>query len=200
MLINKNIPKSILAGVLIGIGATAYTLIDNQIIGAALFSIGLLSVFHLQANLFTGKVGGLSKSNWKPLLIMLFFNLIGIAFVALLMRINHINIKAIEKCTQFAANKTGKTYLRALIDAILCGVLIQLAVELKNNGPLTTIFCVMVFILCGFEHCIANAYYFIGAETQEWGYLIYLFLYIIGNSVGAIILTKLIQRSKYENN
>jgi formate/nitrite transporter FocA (FNT family) len=55
--------KGILAGILIGIGATAYVLAPNTIIGSALFSLGLISVFHLQSNLFTGKIGGLNKSN-----------------------------------------------------------------------------------------------------------------------------------------
>ena len=55
--------RSIIAGVLIGIGAYAYASIANKVLGAFIFSIGLISVFALQALLFTGKIGGLNKKN-----------------------------------------------------------------------------------------------------------------------------------------
>lgn len=55
--------RSIIAGILIGIGAYAYVSISNKVLGAFLFSIGLISVFSLQAHLFTGKIGGLNKKN-----------------------------------------------------------------------------------------------------------------------------------------
>jgi formate/nitrite transporter FocA (FNT family) len=42
--------------------------ISNHILGALIFSLGLISVFELQAHLFTGKIGGLNKKNWKELL------------------------------------------------------------------------------------------------------------------------------------
>jgi formate/nitrite transporter FocA (FNT family) len=55
--------QSILAGILIGIGAYAYVSISNLYIGAFIFSLGLISVFILEAKLFTGKIGNLNKTN-----------------------------------------------------------------------------------------------------------------------------------------
>jgi formate/nitrite transporter FocA (FNT family) len=43
----------------------------------------------------------------------------------------------------------------------MCGVLIQLAVDLKAKDPVTTVLCIMSFILCGFEHCVANIFYIV---------------------------------------
>ena len=49
--------KSILAGVLISLASIIYLNCSDKIIGSILFSIGLIAVIFLEANLFTGKVG-----------------------------------------------------------------------------------------------------------------------------------------------
>lgn len=54
--------KSAFAGLLISLGAFIYLAFPN-ILGACLFSIGLISVIVLGANLFTGKVGYV-KDKW----------------------------------------------------------------------------------------------------------------------------------------
>ena len=51
------VSKSTLAGLLISLGATAFLTVDNKIVGALLFSIGLTAVILLEANLYTGKIG-----------------------------------------------------------------------------------------------------------------------------------------------
>ena len=60
-MLNKNsllstVLNSVLASVLISLGAFIYLAFPN-ILGACLFSIGLISVIVLGASLFTGKVG-----------------------------------------------------------------------------------------------------------------------------------------------
>ena len=57
--------KGILAGILVGLGAFIFVSLypDNKPLGAFLFSLGLISVFHLQANLYTGKIGSISHNN-----------------------------------------------------------------------------------------------------------------------------------------
>ena len=103
-----NILKSTLAGLLIGIGACVFVCCTDKIIGSALFSLGLLSVFHLQANLFTGKVGQFPhRIKVKTLITMLIFNFIGIALVALMMRVNN---NMVEKCSQISLNKLDKSF------------------------------------------------------------------------------------------
>lgn len=80
----QNILKALLAGVLIGFGAYAYVSIfdESRFLGACLFSLGLISVFHLQADLYTGKIGQFPRIKIKPLVIMLLFNFIGITILA----------------------------------------------------------------------------------------------------------------------
>ena len=150
--------RSIIAGVLIGIGAYAYASIANKVLGAFIFSIGLISVFALQAHLFTGKIGGLNKKNGKDLFWMLIGNLVGISLVVLIAAPKE-TIR--EACLVITTAKLEKDLHIAFLDALMCGVIIQLAVELKSKDPVSTIICIMCFILCGFEHCIANTFYFI---------------------------------------
>ena len=196
----QNILKALLAGVLIGFGAYAYVSLfnDNRFLGACLFSLGLISVFHLQADLYTGKIGQFPRIKIKPLVIMLLFNFIGIAILATTIWGNN---QLIEKCTEIASKKTSISIPIALIMAILCGMIIQLAVDIKKQGPIVTIMCIMLFILCGFEHCVANIFYFVGSSVFKWEYIIYTIIYVIGNSCGGILMRILTERSyKHENN
>lgn len=58
---NIIIKKSILAGILIGLGVIINLQSENPIIGALLFSFGLLTIIRMQLNLYTGKIGFLTK-------------------------------------------------------------------------------------------------------------------------------------------
>lgn len=187
----KNKIQSILAGILIGIGAYAYVSISNLYIGAFIFSLGLISVFVLEAKLFTGKIGNLNKTNWKEMIEILLFNVVGMLIICLLAAPNEV---LRSKCAEITENKMDRTFLQALVNSIMCGVLIQLAVELKTkNNLLTTILCVIAFILCGFEHCIANVFYYICDGVFMWKAIIYFIIYILGNSIGAIGFKELIR-------
>ena len=79
---------------------------------------------------------------------------------------------------------------------ILCNVLIFYAVHeyAKNTHELgkylAIVMCVVVFILCGFEHCIANMYYFSVADYTDKT-IGYLLLNILGNALGGIGIYRL---------
>ena len=168
----QSILKALLAGILIGFGAYAYVSLfnENRLLGAGLFSLGLISVFHLQADLYTGKIGQFPRLKTKSLLLMLLFNFIGISLLAITVLGNN---QLVEKCMEIASKKTSIPLLTALITAILCGMIIQLAVDIKKEGPVATIMCIMLFIRCGFEHCVANIFYFVGSSVFRWQYVLY---------------------------
>ena len=48
--------------------------------------------------------------------------------------------------------------------------------------------CVIIFILSGFEHCIANMYYFCAAGAIDQTTLLYILVMTAGNSVGGMFL------------
>ena len=188
-----DILKSILAGLAIGIGATIFLSVDNKVIGAVLFAVGLYIICTQSLNLYTGKVGYLVQ-NKEKLSYLIFLgivwlgNLIGTYLSALLISFTRIYIS--EKAINICTIKNSDSYISLFILAIFCGILMYAAVDgyKKCNNPLILIFCVAVFILCGFEHSIADmAYYFI-AGSFNLDALIRIVFISIGNGLGGILI------------
>lgn len=184
--------KSILAGMAIGIGATIFLSVDNKIVGAVLFAVGLYIICTQSLNLYTGKVGYLIQNKERKsfiffLLIVWLGNFIGTYLSALLISLTRIDIA--EKALNICTIKNNDTYVSLFILAIFCGILMYAAVDgyKKCNNPLILIFCVAVFILCGFEHSIADmAYYFIG-NCFNTDALLRIVVISIGNGIGGIL-------------
>lgn len=181
--IDLNIQKScnsLIAGLLIGLGVIINTQTQPPILGALLFSFGLLTIIHLKLPLYTGKVGFLQDN----LALILLFNLFGIAitFAAYCCANSDFynNIEAI------AAIKFSKTYLQMLFGGIFCGMLIHFAVKCKL--PYLTSMAVIIFILIGAEHCIADFPYLL--TVLSWNNIVKFLLIILGNSIGAILIER----------
>lgn len=96
-------------------------------------------------------------------------------------------------------------YLTTIIKSFLCGLCVYLAVKsfslnrLKPIGIALLVLFVFVFVYCGFQHCIANMFYFGMANTMNWYTLVNLLIVILFNSLGPIVgvkLVKLIQNNK----
>lgn len=189
--------KSILAGIMIAIGGTIFLSLDNKIIGAIFFAIGLFMICTKGFNLFTGKIGYIFDNNLKyalEVIITLIGNFIGTfasAFILKYTRIySSINTKALNICNI----KLDDSLISIFILSIFCGLLMYLAVNgYKENkdsfGKYASIFlCVIVFILCGFEHSIANMYYFSIAEYWSSKTFLYLLIMVLGNTVGGVFI------------
>jgi len=123
-----------IAGLIIGLCAYLYQNCVNNIVGAFLFGIGLVTICECKLPLFTGRVG--SSNDVKFLAKTFFLNIIGILIA-----------KAIF---------TYLPYYLAM--GIGCGMLMQIGVVMYRRTPLVTIMCIAAFILCGFKHCIAMAF------------------------------------------
>ena len=189
--------KSILAGIMIGIGGTIYLSLDNKIVGSILFAIGLFIIVLYSFNLYTGKIGYLinnfSKKYIRELIITLIGNFIGTLFVGFILKYTRIYTMISEKAKTLADIKLNDTLISILILSFFCGILMYLAVntykEVKDIGKYLAVFLgVIVFILCGFEHCIANMYYFSVSSTWSLNTLLYLLVMILGNSLGGILI------------
>ena len=178
--------KSILAGILIGLGVLINSQSEYPALGALLFSFGLLTIIQMQFYLYTGKIGYFSKiQEWKFLLTVLIFNCIGIAATVGLYALGNQNYVGIISAA--AATKFAKSALTLFINACFCGALIHFAV--KNKITILTVFAIMIFILIGAEHCIADFPYLLFNLS-----LINIFKFIcivFGNSIGAILIEKL---------
>lgn len=195
----KILLKAIMAGIMISIGGTINLMLDNKIIGALLFSIGLYMICANSYNLYTGKIGYLVHNKIKyliELLITLLGNLIGTIGVGYLLRITRISESIINKAKSLCTIKLDDTILSILILSFFCGILMFLAVDLykklDNVGKYLAIFLgVSVFILSGFEHCVANMYYFSVSNMWSLKTIIYMLIMILGNSLGSIFIAYL---------
>ena len=189
--------KSSLAGIMIGIGGTIYLSLDNKIVGSILFAIGLFIIVVYSFNLYTGKIGYLinnfNKKYIRELIITLIGNFIGTFFVGFVLRYTRIYTSISDKAKGLVDIKLNDTLISILILSFFCGILMYLAVntykEVKDIGKYLAVFLgVIVFILCGFEHCIANMYYFSVSSTWSLNTLLYLLVMILGNSLGGILI------------
>lgn len=179
--------KSMLAGMFIALAGMVYLTVGG-INGSLLFNIGLLGVTLYQANLFTGKAGFLGKSDYPYLFYnILFGNLIGVSFVALLLQLADYNVS--ETANNIINGRIESSYLATLIKGIFCGFLMTTAIEgVKNKTYLPLLWCVPVFILSGYYHSIADWFYF--SMTNYNNYIYYLpkwFIILIGNTIGCNI-------------
>lgn len=194
----KDVIKSVLAGILITIGCTIYISIINldssiigKFIGALLFSIALLTICIRKYNLFTGKVGYLATSKditFKSIFIILLGNILGVLLTGLLIRASLPNM--INACKNIINIKLTQSIWECFGRSFFCGILMYLAVDsYKNyNAPnyIMIIICVVTFILCGFEHSIANLGYFVISGKIDF---IYIVICILGNAVGGNFLS-----------
>ena len=181
---------------MIGIGGCAYLSLENSIAGSFFFSIGLLMICMYGMNLYTGKVGYvlINKFNYVyELFLSLLGNFIGTFLVARVLMLTRINTIA-AKAMKMSAIKLNDGLLSIFILSVFCGMLMYIAVNnykksTNEIGKYVGIFmCVMVFILCGFEHCVANMFYFSVANVWNFKTLLYLLIMVLGNSLGSIII------------
>ena len=187
--------KSVLAGFMIGMGGFVYLSVENKYIGAFLFALGLLTIISKGYNLYTGKIYDLSLNCHSIIekVDMLVYNFIGSYFIAGgIVRV--IGIRTDE----LWLNKLDKGFFEVFFLSVICGVLMYLAVTLyrKEQNPLYVIMPIMVFILSGCEHCIANIFYW-SLHTNPMITLeipLYILVNILGNSLGSIIFYQLDKR------
>lgn len=186
--------KAAAAGITIGIGEAVYLTLENRVIGAVLFGVGLYTIVLNGLFLYTGKVGYLiSAKDKKAYILQLIFtwlgNFAGTALAAA--AISATRIRNLRRTAEvICKTKLADTPHSILILAVFCGILMYVAVDgfREKGNPLILFFCVTVFILCGFEHCIANMFYFSLAGAWSLRAVIYLLLMTLGNSVGGILL------------
>lgn len=200
---------SMLSGMMIGIGGSASLLaIDSlgkagKLIGACLFTLGIFAIVTFEMRLFTGMVADIPemklKNIWK--LPMCFIgNILGVAVIALLVYETSISEALVRQSKIISENKLGAEdwALKALCSSILCGGLITLSVWSIHHTPhkgldasIGVMFPILVFAFCGFDHSVANVFYFylsgefIHSFKQVLGYEL---ICVLGNVIGGIVL------------
>ena len=181
------VKQSILSGFLVGLGIIVNISSSSTYIGAMLFSIALLIIIECNLKLYTGRIGYIQITPIKDLVIMLSGNLMGVMIPIL---VKHPLLY--EQLLTISSIKFSKTWFEMFTDGFMCGALMFIAVYCKKH--LITVFCIMTFILSGYEHCIATfPYLCINFDIKN---LFKFVLIILGNSLGSISVNQMLKINK----
>ena len=188
----RKIASGLAAGICISLGGAVFLAVENRIVGAVLFSVALLCICFKGYALFTGRVGFIPEDHGKDaletLLLCLLGNALGTVLGGLLIRLAlpGLGAAALTLCE----GKLAQLWWSTLIRGGFCGVLMYLAVSTWRDSktPLGILFCIPVFILSGFEHSIADIFYFAASGLVSLRAFLFIWVVILGNALGAMIL------------
>ncbi len=188
----KHIVDGIKAGIMISIGGSVFLACESKAVGAVLFTVALLAICLKGYNLYTGKICYMPENHCNEAKKQLFGGLLGNAAstIPIGFLISYANPAIFEAAKKVCEAKLSQDPLQTLIRAVFCGVLIYIAVSTyrEKNTIAGIVFCIPVFILSGFEHSIANMFYFGAAGNLGLSTVIYLIIVIIGNSIGGMAM------------
>ncbi len=192
--------KSVFGGICVCTGATAYFTVDNYVFGVILFTLGLFSIYTLKFNLYTGKVGFLFEDK-NPLLLLIIWlgNFLGIIIFSSLIKLTKVvkTTDIIDSALKSSNSKLSDSLLSVFILACFCGFLMYVAAKAFKltqdtpnsvGGYMGMVLCVAGFLVAGYEHSIANMYYFSLASVWSVNAFIHLFIVTMGNAVGALFV------------
>lgn len=191
----KKVINGIFAGILISVGGAVYLSCDNKYVGAVLFSVALLCICYQGYSLYTGKICYIPQKHGKEEFSVLFTGLLGnvlattVCGYALRYAIPKIGEAALNSCNAKLEQAFFQTFLRA----VFCGILILLAVDIfkKFKTPVGIVFCIPVFILSGFEHSVADMFYFAASGIVSLKAFTFIWIVILGNTVGGMLIPAL---------
>ncbi len=198
--------------------ATMETASAGRLIAAIVFPAGMAMVLIAGSELFTGNnliiISVLEKKVTVAKMLKNWFfvyigNFLGAMFVAAMVTYGHVpdlfGGKLAEAVINSGVIRTSMNFSDSLIKGILCNILVCIAVWMAfaskdvSGKLLISFWPVMLFVLCGFEHCIADMYYCmaalftsteygISADTLTWGNFIThnLIPVTLGNLIGGV--------------
>ena len=203
--LSKDLSSAVLAGIFISLGASASLAAPSKSVGAAIFTLGLTAVLAFKASLFTGKCGYLvSRDTNKDYLLYLAVvwlgNLLGCICTAAVLRSTAVGNGFLLTYQDKLVDLVGAKGSNTIITSILCGALMYIAVEgfkrqSKDNivlGTVCYISAVAAFVMCGFEHCVADMFYFALAGYANWNALLFLIGVTLGNVIGSNFIHSLL--------
>lgn len=200
--------SSIFAGIAIGTAGFGFLASGVQsdtygsLAGAVLFSFGLLTVVGYKLKLYTGTAGFIMKNEIGNLFLILLGNIAGCLLMALLSRVSPMDIQAAAQNILEARLRTGA--LRCGFLGIGCGFIMTTAVQFaRQKQYLPLLFGVPLFIMCGFTHCVADAFYYLCVPLAFWKAhaLQILAVYgciVVGNLIGCNLYRIVLAKDQYE--
>ncbi len=194
----RNTANGLLAGILISIGGGVFLACygDGSIlartVGSLFFSVALLCICYKGYSLYTGKIGYILEKHTGADISILLWGLVGNIIatvpVGLLLRYAIPSMGAAADIV--CAAKLEQAWWQTLVRGIFCGFLVYLAVSIfrTKNTSQAILLGIPTFILSGYEHSIADMFYFGAAGLLNADAVIFLALVVLGNSIGGVLL------------
>lgn len=204
----KLLRSSIFAGIAIGTAGFGFLASGVQsetygsLAGAVMFSFGLLTVVGYKLKLYTGTAGFIKKNEVGILFAVLLGNIIGCFCASLLARVTPMEIQAAAQKILELRLRTGA--LRCGLLGIGCGFIMTTAVQFaRQKQYLPLLFGVPLFIVCGFTHCVADAFYYLCVPFAFWKlhFIDILTVYVsivLGNLVGCNLYRIVLSKEQYQ--
>lgn len=189
--------RAIMTGFAIGLGGTVYLSCENKYLGAFLFGLGLFVILSFDFALFTGKVGYAveNKPSYVTDLALIWLgNLIGTAVFGVMIAHTRAGESLKNSAAAICETKLSDGLLSILILAFFCGMLMFIAADgykriTNQAGQMLAVFLpVMVFILSGYEHCVANMFYYTIGGVWSAKAVLYLAVMTLGNALGGMFI------------
>ena len=218
----------ILAGLFIGFGGLGNIIVSQTLgnidvglakfAGAAVFPVGLMLVVIAGAELFTGNnlmtLSFMEKKITLPQMfrnwgIVWIANLVGSILLVLIVFYGGVlSGDAATKSIAIAEAKASLDITSLIFRGILCNIIVVLAVWMATSAQdiISKIFAcwfpIMLFVLCGFEHSVANMYFIpmgmiLGAKVTMAQLIKNLVFVSIGNIIGGAIIIPFLYRWAY---
>ena len=203
----KLLRSSIFAGIAIGTAGFGFLASGVQaetygsLVGAVLFCFGLLTVVGYRLKLYTGTAGFIKKNEVGSLFMILLGNILGCLCAALLTRVSPMAIQESAQKILELRLRTGA--LKCGLLGIGCGFIMTTAVQFaRQKNYMLLFFGVPLFIVCGFTHCVADAFYYLCVPVAFWkaNFLAIITVYIsivLGNLIGCNLYRIVLSKDQY---
>ena len=186
----KTFINSIWGGIMISIGAMIYLNCPNKVVGAFLFSIGLITIMIFKFKLYTGEIGYIRRLSEIPyILTVLIGNFIGCASI-LMIPTNNAEEIVVNKLSYCLPYTFGKSVIRGIL------IYVCVATYRATKNWYIVLIGVPTFILCGAEHSIADLCFIFAAREFTLNALIFIMVVVIGNAVGSLCISLCTQYTK----
>lgn len=188
--------KAVWGGIAVSMGCTLYLSAESQLAGSIFFAVGLFTIYTFGFNLYTGKVCYIPNKGFGyvvEVVTVLLGNAVGTIGVGYLFRQTKL-ISVAEKAFLMSQNKIADHLGSVLVMGIFCGILMCVAVigylTIKDSigKHIALIFPIVTFILSGFEHSIANMFYFSIANVWGGHAILNTLVVVLGNAIGGSLI------------
>ncbi len=192
----KTFIKAVIAGIAISMGGVIYLTLENHVAGSFLFTIGLFTIYTFGFHLFTGKVCYIIEEKPSYLLTVLLVyigNFVGTTGIGSVFRHTKLS-KLTAHASDIVSLKLSDTLFSTFVMAMMCGVMMCIAVvgfQTIRDGIgkyFALVLPVMVFILSGYEHSIADMFYFTMAGAWSAKAFLYILVISAGNLTGGCLI------------